>query len=51
MKRMLVRLMLVLAVGGFFLASVGCETWKGVGKDVEKGGQAIQGDDAKEVQK
>ncbi len=46
MKRMLVRLMLVLAVGGFFLASVGCETWKGVGKDVEKGGQAIQGEEA-----
>ena len=51
MKRMLVRLLLVLAVGGFFLASVGCETWKGVGRDLEKGGQSIQGEEAEEAPK
>jgi len=36
------RLAAVLALVAFALTSVGCETVKGVGRDVEKAGEAIQ---------
>lgn len=38
----------VLAVGAAVIALTAlsaCNTWKGVGKDVERTGEAIQGDD------
>jgi predicted small secreted protein len=38
-------LLMVLMVG-FTSALVGCETWKGLGKDVQDVGDSMQGDDA-----
>ena len=36
------RLFAVLALAVFLAGAIGCETVKGVGKDVEKAGEAIQ---------
>ena len=36
------RLLAVVALAAFVVASVGCETVKGVGRDMEKAGEAIQ---------
>ena len=36
----------MLVMVGFTSALVGCETWKGLGKDVENVGDSMQGDDA-----
>jgi len=33
---------LLLALGLMLYALAGCNTWSGVGKDVERGGEAIQ---------
>lgn len=35
----------VLVMVGFSSALVGCETWKGLGKDVENVGDSMQGGD------
>ena len=51
MKRMLVRLLLVLAVGAMLFGSVGCETWKGMGRDLEKGSHAMQGEETEAAPK
>ncbi len=45
MKRMLVRLLLILAVAGVLVGSVGCETWKGAGRDVQGLGEKMEGTD------
>ena len=37
------RLATVLVLVAFALAGLGCETVKGVGRDMEKAGEAIQG--------
>lgn len=43
MKRLWVALVCMLMVGAL-LASAGCSTWKGMGEDVEKVGDSMQGD-------
>ena len=44
MKRILAKVVLVLAVVGMVVGAMGCETWKGAGKDVEKVGDKMQGE-------
>ena len=36
------RLLASLTLGGFLLTLIGCNTMQGLGKDVEKAGEAIQ---------
>ena len=38
--------LLMVVMVGFTSALVGCETWKGLGKDVQDVGDSMQGDDA-----
>ena len=44
MRKMLVKLMLLLAMVGVLVGSVGCETWKGAGRDVQGLGESMEGD-------
>ena len=44
MKRMLVKVLLVLAVAGMVVGAMGCQTWKGAGKDVQNLGETMEGD-------
>ena len=44
MRQMLVKLMLILAMVGVLVGSVGCETWKGAGRDVQSLGGKMEGD-------
>ena len=44
MKRMLVKVLLLMAVAGMTVGAAGCQTWKGAGKDVESVGQKMSGD-------
>jgi predicted small secreted protein len=44
MRTFLVRLLLVLAIAGVWFGTVGCETWKGAGKDVSHVGDKMSGD-------
>ena len=46
LKSGVAKTVLLLTVAAVMFVLSGCETWKGVGKDVEKGGQAIQGEEA-----
>ena len=41
-RTMMKRLATVLVLVAFALAGIGCETVKGVGRDVEKAGEALQ---------
>ena len=44
MRTILVKLLLVLAIAGMVVGTVGCETWKGAGKDVSHVGDKMSGD-------
>jgi predicted small secreted protein len=39
-----VKVLLLVAIVGMVVGAVGCETWKGAGKDVEHLGDKMQGD-------
>jgi predicted small secreted protein len=43
MKRILMALICVAMLAGIF-GSMGCETFKGAGRDVENAGEAMQGE-------
>lgn len=42
MRRVAKILCLVLGLVAMLYVLAGCETWSGVGKDIQKGGQAIE---------
>jgi len=46
MNRWLVKLLLVLAVAGMLFGSVGCQTGKGLGRDISSVGDRMSGDNA-----
>ncbi len=41
------RFLVLLTLACFAGACASCNTWRGMGKDVEKAGEAMQGDDDK----
>jgi len=44
MRTIFVRVLLVLAITSIWLGTVGCETWKGAGKDVSYVGDEMSGE-------
>jgi len=44
-SRAFATVLILLAIGACTLSMSGCNTWKGAGKDVERTGEAMQGED------